>query len=27
VKDIIRYAKDEGAWFATVAGLIDLAEG
>ncbi|MBT3602170.1 MAG: polysaccharide deacetylase family protein [Candidatus Latescibacteria bacterium] len=26
VKDVIRYAKDEGAWFATVKGLIDLAE-
>jgi len=26
VKDVIRYAKDEGAWFATIGGLIDLAE-
>lgn len=25
VKDVIKYAKDEGAWFATVAGLIELA--
>ncbi len=26
VKDLLRYAKEEGAWFATVAGPIDLAE-
>ena len=26
VKGLLRYAKEEGAWFATVAGLIDLAE-
>ena len=25
VKDVIRYAKKEGAWFATVKGLIELA--
>ena len=26
VKDVIRYAVDQGAWMATVAGLIDLAK-
>ena len=25
VKDVIRHAKDRGAWFATVAGLIEMA--
>ena len=25
-KDLLRYAKEEGAWVATVAGRIDLAE-
>ena len=26
VKDLLRHAKDQGAWFATVDGLIDLAQ-
>jgi peptidoglycan/xylan/chitin deacetylase (PgdA/CDA1 family) len=26
VKDLIRYARDQGAWMATVGGLIDLAK-
>jgi len=26
VKDLIRYARDQGAWMATVSGLIDLAK-
>ena len=25
VKDVLRYARGRGAWFATVAGLIDMA--
>ena len=25
VKDVVRYAVDEGCWMATVAGLIELA--
>jgi peptidoglycan/xylan/chitin deacetylase (PgdA/CDA1 family) len=25
VKDVIKYARDQGAWFATVDGLIELA--
>lgn len=27
VKDVIRYAVDQGAWLATVDGLIELAKG
>jgi len=27
VKDVLTYAKERGAWFATVSGLIDLAGG
>lgn len=26
VKDVLNYARDQGAWFATVKGLIDLAK-
>jgi peptidoglycan/xylan/chitin deacetylase (PgdA/CDA1 family) len=25
MKDVLRYARDQGAWMATVGGLIDLA--
>ena len=27
VKDLLQHAKDEGAWFATVRGLIELVRG